>query len=57
MKTKANKSLSASAFSISQLTRSPISFQRGPTVSLYLAFITDAPIEVFLVALDILGQI
>jgi len=34
LKTEAKKSFSTSAFSTSQVTRSPASFQRGPTFSL-----------------------
>lgn len=44
-------------FSISQVTRFPISFWRGPTFSQVFPVVTKIPIEAFVVALDVLGQI
>jgi len=57
LKPEAKKSLSTSNFSIFQVTRSPVSFQREPTFSLDFLFFTDVLIKAFAVALDVASQI
>lgn len=57
VKTKTQKAFSSSAFSLSQETKSPISFRRGTTFFLVFLFVTEIPVEDLHVSFNVHGQI